>query len=279
MLRNLCTGLTISMLIFSLAACKKEVNAVNARKELLNHVVETDPAILKAVNQKVGYNIAGYYSALPVYYDSTSKSYPLIIFIHGAEQYGNGGAELPRVLTDGIPALLNNKKFPPSFTVNGNNYSFIVLAPQLVTNTSIAEIQTFIEYAEKTYRIDEHRIYLTGISLGAILSWQMGIEHTNELAAIVPFSGIDTGSVKTNNAAAIARGNLPVWAFQNNDDPIVDPSRVKSFIALINSYSPAIAPRLTANEQGGHDTWAKGTDPAYRENGMNIYEWMLQYNR
>jgi len=36
---------------------------------------------------------------------------------------------------------------------------------------------------------------------------------------------------------------------------------------------------MTLWPTGGHDAWTQASDPEYREEGMNIYEWMLQYKR
>jgi hypothetical protein len=54
-------------------------------------------------------------------------------------------------------------------------------------------------------------------------------------------------------------------------------------LAAINSLDPVVVPRLTIFDQSTalmkHDAWTRATDPSYRENGMNIYEWMLQFKR
>ncbi|MBE7173168.1 MAG: hypothetical protein INR73_21520 [Williamsia sp.] len=39
----------------------------------------------------------GFYSALPARYQEGAKKYPLLIWIHGNGQVGNGRADLPRV--------------------------------------------------------------------------------------------------------------------------------------------------------------------------------------
>jgi hypothetical protein len=51
---------------------------------------------------------------------------------------------------------------------------------------------------------------------------------------------------------------------------------------MLDSFHPAIPPRLTEFEPMGllgHDAWTRATDPHYRENNKNIYEWMLSYHR
>jgi predicted peptidase len=277
--KNLFNLISVLALFLTLSSCQKELTAEVARKILMNDVVETKPPVLLVVNQPVGYVVAGYYSGLPALYDSTTKTYPLLISLHGAAQYGNGGVDLPLILQAGVPKLLSENLFPPNFLVNGKNYSFIVLAPQLTKASSIDEIQHFIDFAKSKYRIDPSRVYITGLSVGSEMTWQMGIQHSTTLSAIVPFSGMAVTDTLPVNASTIANTGLPVWAFQNDDDPIFNPLIVKDFIAAINKNAPAVPARLTEKASGGHDTWTLGTDPAYKENGMNIYEWMLQYHR
>ncbi|MEP6750984.1 MAG: hypothetical protein ABJB86_24830, partial [Bacteroidota bacterium] len=124
-----CTALAIISFSY---ACKK-----NADKQMtqpptvidINLVAETSTPILKATILSLNANIGGLYSAVPVNYAKTSKSYPLIVSIHGGGQYGDGNLDLPLLLNDGIPELLDEKIFPPNFISKGVNYSFIVIAP------------------------------------------------------------------------------------------------------------------------------------------------------
>jgi hypothetical protein len=36
---------------------------------------------------------------------------------------------------------------------------------------------------------------------------------------------------------------------------------------------------MTLWPTGGHDAWTKATDPTYKENGLNMYEWLLQFSK
>lgn len=52
----------------------------------------------KAVAVNIGTNIGGFYESLPVNYDSEpTKKFPLIIFMHGAGEVGNGTTQIARV--------------------------------------------------------------------------------------------------------------------------------------------------------------------------------------
>src|SRR4249919_4291160 len=50
----------------------------------------------------------GFYEYKPVDYNvDTTKKYPLIIFLHGIGERGNGTTQLPFVLTNAIPKYIN----------------------------------------------------------------------------------------------------------------------------------------------------------------------------
>ena len=62
----------------------------------------------------------GYLQALPKDYDPNG-SYPLVIFLHGTGECGNGTTELDRVAIHGYPMHAEQ----------GREYPFILISPQL----------------------------------------------------------------------------------------------------------------------------------------------------
>lgn len=263
---------------FFLLACSKGDDNAPQPAEL----VETAPPVFKPVTFKVNDMIGGFYQALPAMYDETTKKYPLLLFIHGGGQFGNGSYDLPLLLNEGIPQLLDEKKFPPDFVVNGTHHSFIVLTPQFTRVPDNTVVASFLEYAKKNYRIDESRIYITGFSLGARVACDFSAANANKFAAIVPISGVSNFDIN-EKAKSIAAGNLPMWAFHNQPDVLFSAQETKNFVTQINSFNPMKAARITLFPDStgmlGHDAWSKATSPSYKENNMNIYEWMLQHKR
>jgi predicted peptidase len=243
---------------------------------------ETAPPLFKPVIQKVNDHIGGFYQALPSLYDQSNKRYPLLLFIHGGGQFGNGSYDLPLLLNEGIPQLLDEKKFPADFLVNNTHYSFIVLAPQFKNVPDNTVISSFLEYAKKTYRIDTTRMYLCGFSLGGRIACDFSAEQASRIAAVVPISGVPNFLVN-EKASLIANANLPVWAFHNAPDALFSAQDTRNFITLINSHNPMKAARTTIFPDStgllGHDAWSRATNPAYKENNMNMYEWMLLHKR
>lgn len=269
---------TALLLLQLFMACSKSDGPASGTAE----VFETAPPVFKPVIQKVNDLIGGYYQALPARYNETGKKYPLLLFIHGGGQFGNGSYDLPLLLNEGIPQLLDEQKFPADFVVDGAHHSFIVLAPQFNKVPDNTVLASFLDHAKKNYRIDESRIYICGFSLGSRIVCDYGAAFANTLAAIVPISGVSNFQVN-EKAKSIAAANLPVWAFHNQSDVLFSAQETTDFISNINSFSPARAPRLTIFPDStgmlGHDAWSKATNPSYKENNLNIYEWMLQYKR
>ena len=271
------TALILFALLF--AACRKDAAAKPKPVVAVNDIIETQPAILTPVTTTLSDVIGGYYTGLPAHYNETSKNYPLIIFIHGGGQVGDGKLDLPLVLNDGVTQLLGAKLFPPNFKVNGKNFSFIVLAPQFSQYPSNEQVAFFMDYAKQHFRVDTTRIYMTGLSMGGIVTSDMGAQYPHQLAAIVPMSGVFGIEGSEYKCRSIAESNLPVWVFHNDHDPSLIPSGPRNFISMINTFNPVILPKLTMFSAAVHDAWTEALSPSYKENSMNIYEWMLHYTR
>jgi predicted peptidase len=271
---------TLSAILVSaclLTACKKDT-ASNNSSNANNDVPETLPAVQIAVNTNVDANIGGFYQALPARYDSTTKKYPLLVFLHGVGELGNGTSDLSKLLNNAVPKLLNQKKFPAQFTVNGNNFSFIVVNPQFKAWAAPSDVNDMVNYAIAHYRVDTTRIYVSGLSMGGGNAWDYAIAYPGRIAALTPISGASWPSQA--QCGSMAAANLPIWAFHNDDDGTVASSATKSIIYFTNTFKPNPLAQMTIWPSGGHDAWTKATNPATKEcNGMNMYEWMLQYTR
>ena len=272
--------LSILLLHSIFISCKKENAGLNADGSSTKpdiDIIETLPPVQVAVHYNVTANCAGFYRALPARYDSTAKNYPLLIFLHGSGEKGNGTTDLPKVLKNAVPNLINKKKFPPSFTSDGKTFSFIVLSPQVKSSTKPEDVRAMIQYAIAKLRVDTTRIYVTGLSLGGGATWNFAARYGENVAAVVPICGSSTATLK--NTKEITAKKIAVWAFHNEDDQTVSVQKTKDFVTLINSYNPNPKARMTLWPTGGHDAWTKATNPSYKENGMNVYEWMLQYHK
>ena len=243
-------------------------------------------------NTVINAHCHGFYEYLPQGYGSGTATYPVIIFLHGSGEVGDGSAgSLPLVLRNGPPKLINLGQFPVSFTVNGQSFKFIVISPQFNTWPTQQDVLDVVNYTLSHYRVDKTRVYLTGLSMGGGADWDFSSStstptNTQMLAAIVPISGASSPSMQ--KATQMVKYKLPVWAFHNQSDPTVS---VQNTIGYVNDMITAIAtavtqkvavgpaPKMTIFPVSGHDAWTKAYDINYRENNLNVYEWMLSYTR
>ncbi len=260
-------------------SCKKNSEQPAAKPLVvtdINLVAETSPANIKGVELSLNANVGGFYIATPAGYSKTTKSYPLIISLHGGGQYGNGSYDLPLLLKDGIPELLDEGIFPSNFVSNGTNYSFIVIAPQLVKFPVAQDIKDVMDYARKNYRIDSTRMYMFGLSNGASASCLTAGTYASQIAAIVPAAGeFNYDPI----CSSLAKNKVAIWLFHNSNDPLDNIIGCNDFVSSINGFNPVIAPKLTVFQAAVHDSWTAAVNPSYKENNMNIYEWMLQYSK
>ena len=220
----------------------------------------------------------GYFEYLPQGYNTnTSKNYPLIIAVHGLGELGNGTTDLANLLNcwTAIPRLIENGGFPSSFTVGGQSFGFIVISPQFKWWPSGSDVNDVVDYAIRNYRVDQSRIYVTGLSMGGGAVWDFAGNFPTKAAAIVPVCG--AAGADGTRAQAIASAKLPVWATHNQEDPIVSTSNTTGWINLLTQYGGSI--QSTIFPISGHDAWTKTYDPNFTQNGLNVYQWMLMHQK
>ena len=212
-----------------------------------------------------------------------NKKYPLIIFLHGHGERGNGRSELDRVLLNGTPPKIIADGHNMEFSWNGKKEKFIVISPQL--NSAHGSwwptwyTDELLAYAMKKYRIDPDRVFLTGLSMGGGGTWTYAIaspENAKKFAAL----GVCCGACSGGNWCNIANANLPVWAFHAKDDSSPAPwTCTDGAIREINNCNPAVKPYFTTWLNGNHSIWGRVYDVGYNWQQPNLYEWFLAQNR
>lgn len=233
---------------------------------------------LTPVYTRLNEAFGGFYEALPPHYNR-NKRYPLLLFLHGQGQMGNGNEHLKYLLYDGIGKWLSDNRLPSHFTIDHNNVAFITVIPQYSRPPSVEELMECVNYFEKIYLVDSTRIYMSGLSLGARTITKAAAVYPERFAAIVPISGVSTEADFDMRCRQIADGKLPVWELHNQEDPLADVEDAKLFIDCIKEADPGAVAKITIFDKYGHDAWTAALNPEFRENGQNIYEWMLSYSR
>ncbi|MDF2187500.1 T9SS type A sorting domain-containing protein [Paraflavitalea sp. CAU 1676] len=224
----------------------------------------------------------GFYQYTPLDYSTNvNTKYPVIIFLHGIGETGNGTTELSKVIGLGVPGAIEAGS-KMTFTWNGKTETFLVLSPQLNGKWGGWQnfyIEEMINYAKKNLRIDENRIFLTGLSLGGGGVWGYpgaSLDNAKKLAGI----GVSCGVCPWNaNFSNYTNANLPIWAFHAQDDGTVGVGCTTGTIASINNLNPAVKPYMTIWPDGGHWIWGRVFDVGYNSQNPNIYEWFLGQNK
>jgi gliding motility-associated-like protein len=213
-------------------------------------------------------NQIGYWEYLPADYNSNSNNYPIVIFFHGMGERGNGTTDLPTVAYNG----------PPKYVVEGYQFPFILISPQLKSaygSWPVWYMDEVVEHVRTYLRVDPSRIYITGLSLGGGGAWEYVANFPQKVAALAPICG---GYNTLSWACTYRANNIPIWAFHGDADTVVPISRTTNMINAINACTPAIipTPKYTIYPGVWHDSW----NNAYRtDNSLhtpNVYEWMMQ---
>lgn len=214
----------------------------------------------------------GYLEYLPKGYHSNSNKYPVVISLHGIREKGTSSTDRQRVLAD-LPRVDNVGL--PKYVKFGAQYPFILISPQLKSKHGSwppSYVMEVLNYVKKHLRIDERRIYLTGLSLGGYGVWKTAGEYPHVFAAIAP---ICPGGNALNKASAIAAQNLPAWGFHGSSDKIVSYSVTTKMINAVNSApkKPNPLAKATIFPGMGHIIW----DKAYQQ--TNVLNWMLSFRK
>ncbi|MEO6219840.1 MAG: PHB depolymerase family esterase [Ginsengibacter sp.] len=272
----------VLFLFFSISCCNKP-KSQNQATPLSNTDLTTLPQDVGGTHMPVyltNNNPFGYYIYTPSGYDNNQASYPLLVFLHGSGQRGNSMTnpdDLNKILSYGPPLLISQKRWSP-------RYPMIVASPQSSQNFDPKLVNDFIKDLISRYRVNTHRIYLTGLSLGGggIMSYLISYSNNGYAAAAVPMSG---GGFEGNPTVTMYSNisKVPVWAFCGGDDAAL-PNLLKT-INAINQLKPTLKTKLTVFPGLGHDIW----DITYSGSGMGkesrdydafnttIYDWMFQY--
>ncbi len=201
--------------------------------------------------------VYGYYLYLPpAYFHDPAAAFPLLLFLHGLGEQGNGTTELGDVTVHGPPKLINA----------GASFPAIVVSPQSPVWWSSATLDTFITYLQANLRTDLDRLYVTGLSMGGGGTWAYATAHADRIAAIAPVCGASTAY-----AGAPSLVGKAVWAFHNRHDGTVACSQTSGWInAITNAGGTAY---VVYWDRDSHDAWTWTYDEP------RLWEWLWAQTR
>lgn len=244
---------------------------------------------------------------------------PVIIWMHGnggASNYTSTSQSAARTAADLLRGIGSSEGGLPNDLEDGVDISarkannganplerFVVISPaQDISHDGFATgiNENYIDYVWQYMRdslldyVDTTRVYIVGWSGGGngVVGYpSRTLGDANKIAAIVPIASVPLSISGGESYCHIANSQLPVWAFHAQNDGTVSHTQTNNLISQINSTCGATVPALYWHPAtGGHTgivTAALTPSNRYSDasgvdaptTSMNIYEWMLQYER
>ncbi len=300
------TGLSQGIYIFQLAVTDNGGLVTTDQVEVTVSPSVDNPAARTLTAKPAGMTLPtyqgqtiGFYESLPRgYYNDPSKEWPLLVFLHGVSENGNGTSQLSRVLRHGPGKHINTGE-QLEYQINGHTETFVVIMPQVPSGTSNwhpYQVNDVINYAEANYNIDPDRIYLTGLSMGAYGSLMYPAfspvftdAYASRIAAIGATDGgwgesdniggiwtpgyPDNGGVASLDICYINAHNIPTWLFRGTSHEVY---AVNNANALLGSCTPALNPaHIFTNYTNASRAWDRAYMPDHTYHNPNLYEWFL----
>ncbi len=181
---------------------------------------------------------------------------PLIVFLHGSGERGN---EVEKVKVHG-----------PLKYIQNNVLDAFILAPQCPEN-EMWEAESLHQLIQKIIvenKIDENRIYLTGLSMGGWGTWNLAFAHPETFAAVVPICGF-VDRVPMLDSCILK--NTPIRIFHGLMDDVVSVDESIVMYKKLKSCNKNV--KLTIFDDANHDSWTRVYD------SPDIYNWMLSQSK
>jgi predicted peptidase len=208
------------------------------------------------------------------------RSWPVILFLHGAGEAGTDGVQQTEV---GLGRVLRThpERFPAVVV-------FPQAPPGQVWLGDLARVATTaLEQTTAEFRGDPDRISLVGLSMGAYGAWVLAFENPERYAAIVSVAGgivppawrrarlaqlPPTLQADDPYAATAARvRGIPAWLFHGANDPTVPVTESRRIVAALKQAGAS--PRYTEYEGVAHNSW----DRTFAE--PELPRWLLAQRR
>lgn len=195
---------------------------------------------------------------LPPAHEQGGRRWPVILCLHGA---GERGEEIERVLRHGLPRELESRP----------DYPAIVVAPQCPGQTTwldhVTALLELLAEVESRLHGDPERVHVTGLSMGGMGTWLLGVCAPERFASLVPVCGL----VPPLEGFFDLLGGLKdkrVWAFHGVLDPMVSVEETLGIVSTLRRLGGR--PRVTLYPDVGHRAW----EPAYAD--PELLAWFLR---
>ena len=197
-----------------------------------------------------------------------ARSFPLVIFLHGAGERGSDNAaqlkHIVKLFTDPgnrskFPCYVLAPQCPSKLWWAAHNSDGSMKAEPTPTMKLVIEL---IDKVVAEHNIDRSRIYITGVSMGGFGVWDLLARFPNKFAAAVPICG--GGDVMVVNKIE----HIPQWIFHGGLDKVVHPNQSRRMVKALQQAGAS--PKYTEYPEAAHDSWVK----AYQE--PELLPWLFK---
>lgn len=195
----------------------------------------------------------------PDNYDK-AKSYPLVLFLHGAGERGkdnekqlvHGASLFSNVKTrTNHPAIILFPQCPANGfwvklgeKINGNHNFLITKAP----DKSLELVIKLVDFYQKSEAVDSKRLYVLGISMGGMGTFDLICRYPKKFAAAIPICG----GVNLERLKKIRK--MPIRIYHGGSDNVVLPENSRNaFSQLKLNGSKKV--EYTEFPGIGHNSW------------------------
>lgn len=220
-----------------------------------------------------GGTVLRYQLFIPRGYDP-SKRWPVVVGLHGSAEKGSDGVK-PLGVGVGKVVRARAESFPA-----------VVLLPQVPMENKILDwspaFTRLIDSVVREVHGDPNRVYLTGISMGGILAYDLVLDNPGKFAALVtvaapvviqptPDRASRFPTARSHPAMAKALANTPVWIFQGAHDEAALAADARHLVAALEEAHVPVT--YTEYADGNHDVW----DRAYET--PELWSWLFAQHR
>lgn len=182
------------------------------------------------------------WSYVPAKYDPATPA-PLLLAFHGTGGSGRGLHSMWQQLADEQGMLV----LAPSEAGDNSGYHY--------ADRERAAALAALRWMRRRYNVDENRIYASGISRGAHLTWDLALRYPDVFAAIAPMIGGPQLNIVggQNNMRLLENvAHLPIRDLQGAKDQAALVMCVKLSFDLLSRFAPRDAKLLEFPDRG-HD--------------------------
>lgn len=210
---------------------------------------------------------------------SESKTYPLMLFMHGAGERGDDnelqlthGSEWFIKNRDSFPAIVIFPQCPQddywaNALIDRNTKPIKLTFPKDIapTNSMILVMQLMDEILSKSY-VNKTQVYAGGLSMGGMGTFEILYRKPEMFAAAFAICGAGN----PESAETYAK-TTPMWLFHGANDDVVNPQSSVDMVGGILKYGGKPNFSLYANDD--HNSW----DSAFAE--PKLLPWLLSNSK